>query len=177
MSESNGIRPSEPYKRQLQAIEEAIEGEGNDNGDEVMIHDPEARSSGGDGAGVTAAPPDKAPVRVARHPGDPTEAEIEEHCVTHVPYRSWCPVCVKAKGKEDDHPKDAHTQEDKMGLPIESLDDQLTASDGTRTLIIGKDESTGMPINHKVACKGPADDWVAKRIAKDPEDMGRRDGS
>ena len=45
------------------------------------------------------------PVRVARNPGDPTDKEVEEHNVTHLPHRSWCPVCVKARGKEVAHKK------------------------------------------------------------------------
>ena len=44
-----------------------------------------------------------APIRIARDPGDPTAREREDHCVTHIPYRSWCPICVKAKGKEEAH--------------------------------------------------------------------------
>ena len=44
-------------------------------------------------------------MRVARNPGDPTDKEVEEHNVTHLPHRSWCPVCVKARGKEEAHKK------------------------------------------------------------------------
>ena len=29
----------------------------------------------------------------------PTEDEVAHHELTHVPYRNWCPVCVKAKGR------------------------------------------------------------------------------
>ena len=30
-------------------------------------------------------------------PQRPTAKEVEEHNATHLPYRSWCPVCVKAR--------------------------------------------------------------------------------
>ena len=33
----------------------------------------------------------------------PTEEEVEHHKLTHLPYRSWCPECVKAKGKDLDY--------------------------------------------------------------------------
>jgi len=33
----------------------------------------------------------------------PTQREVDEHNLTHLPYRNWCPVCVKAKGKDLDH--------------------------------------------------------------------------
>ena len=39
------------------------------------------------------------PVRVARVPAAPTAKEKAEHWVTHYPYRSWCPVSVKARGE------------------------------------------------------------------------------
>ena len=38
-------------------------------------------------------------------PRKPTKAEVEEHELVHVPYRNWCPVCVRAKGKELNHRK------------------------------------------------------------------------
>ena len=33
----------------------------------------------------------------------PTEEEVAHHELTHLPYRNWCPVCVKARGKDLDH--------------------------------------------------------------------------
>ena len=32
-----------------------------------------------------------------------TEEEVANHELTHLPYRNWCPACVKAKGKDLDH--------------------------------------------------------------------------
>ena len=37
------------------------------------------------------------------NPRLPTQEEIEQHELTHLPYRNWCPVCVKAKGKDLAH--------------------------------------------------------------------------
>ena len=61
------------------------------------------------------APP---PVRIAKCPGAPTQKEVDDHYVSHIPYRSWCQVCVKAKGKEQPHKK--HTT--KGGKPTISFD-------------------------------------------------------
>ena len=47
----------------------------------------------------------KAPIRTATDPGCPTTEELNEHYLTHLPHRSWCPVCIKARGKEDPHMK------------------------------------------------------------------------
>ena len=59
----------------------------------------------GDGDGDMIDAEEDAPIQTARDLGDPTPREREEHCVTHVPYRSWCTICVKAKGKEEAHKK------------------------------------------------------------------------
>ena len=37
----------------------------------------------------------------------PSQAEVDRHYLMgHLPYRNWCPVCVRAKGKERDHRAD-----------------------------------------------------------------------
>ena len=35
----------------------------------------------------------------------PTQKEIDEHCLTHLPFRNWCPHCVAGKGKMAPHYK------------------------------------------------------------------------
>eukprot|EP00971_Amphidinium_carterae_P202911 4026712-Amphidinium_carterae.1 len=42
-----------------------------------------------------------------RQPHQPTTLEIQEHRLTNMPYRSWCPICVKAKGQPNHHRKGA----------------------------------------------------------------------
>ena len=36
-------------------------------------------------------------------PAQPTAQEIEEHELTHLPYRSWRAICVQSKGRQDHH--------------------------------------------------------------------------
>ena len=40
-------------------------------------------------------------------PRQPTSAEIDDHKRTNLPYRNWCSVCVKGRGKEMPHMKAA----------------------------------------------------------------------
>ena len=42
---------------------------------------------------------------VLRDPGAPTLQEVEEHNITHMPFRSWCPRCVTGKAQERPHRK------------------------------------------------------------------------
>ena len=34
-------------------------------------------------------------------PGEPTELEVLEHNLTHLPFRSWCKTCVQSKSKQN----------------------------------------------------------------------------
>ena len=46
-------------------------------------------------------------VRKLVDPKLPTEKEVQEHYVRgHFPYRSWCHICVKAKGRDMSHQKE-----------------------------------------------------------------------
>eukprot|EP00971_Amphidinium_carterae_P301720 5994116-Amphidinium_carterae.2 len=41
--------------------------------------------------------------RQLRQPPQLTKKEQEEHRLTHMPYRPWCPICVKSKGQPVHH--------------------------------------------------------------------------
>ena len=43
------------------------------------------------------------PVRIAPDPGKPTERQIEEHRITHLPFRSWCRWCILGRGRGLQH--------------------------------------------------------------------------
>ena len=63
-----------------------------------------------------------------RSPIRPSARAVELHEYTHLPFRSWCPVCIAARAKEDAHrrakPQDDDYEHDGSGLPIVSLDYQ-----------------------------------------------------
>ena len=44
------------------------------------------------------------PVNAAPRPNRPSKAEVDEHMLSHLPYRSWCAHCVKGKAKSKKHP-------------------------------------------------------------------------
>ena len=114
-----------------------------------------------------------------RSPIRPSARAVELHEYTHLPFRSWCPVCIAARAKEDAHrrakPQDDDYEHDGSGLPIVSLDYQEldeTSEQPTR-VIVGKDESTGNVFCHKVLMKGIGDEWAVKKLVQDIEDFGR----
>ena len=44
------------------------------------------------------------PAKGVKAPSHPTEQERIEHNLTHLPYRTWCPICVESKGRSNHHP-------------------------------------------------------------------------
>ena len=38
-----------------------------------------------------------------RSPSRPSSAQIEEHNLTHQPFRSWCPICQQTRGRPSQH--------------------------------------------------------------------------
>ena len=43
------------------------------------------------------------PIKILRGPVKPTKLEIEEHQHNHIPFRSWCPHCMRGKSKASGH--------------------------------------------------------------------------
>ena len=50
--------------------------------------------------------------------GRPTKAEWDDHRVDHIPYRSWCPFCVKGRGVGIQHRKST----EKSSVPVFGFD-------------------------------------------------------
>ena len=44
------------------------------------------------------------PANAASKPKRPSKAEVDEHMLSHLPYRSWCAHCVRGKAKSKRHP-------------------------------------------------------------------------
>ena len=59
-------------------------------------------------------------IRKLHDPKLPKEDEVKEHYLSgHMPYRSWCPHCVKGRGKEMDHKKG---EDEQGGIPEYHMD-------------------------------------------------------
>ena len=111
-------------------------------------------------------------VRVARNPGDPTDKEVEEHNVTHLPHCSWCPVCVKARGKEEAHKKVREQGEvPTVSMDYKSFGEASTEEDNV-TMIVVKDETTGCVAALVCEQNSAADKWVVDRVCDDIELFG-----
>ena len=53
----------------------------------------------------------------------PTQEEWDEHMRTHIPFRRWCPYCVKGKCKSNPHGQSNKSSEDlERETPVISFD-------------------------------------------------------
>ena len=105
----------------------------------------------------------------------PTIEDVKMHYITHLPYRSWCPICVKAKLLEDGHYRVKLKDKNEDGLPIVSMDYQDLNEDGTvrQKVLIEKDVLGGMLFGHYISCKGTGDEWLLRQIVRDLQELGR----
>ena len=84
----------------------------------------------------------------------PSVEDAKTFYLTHLPYRSWCPVCIKAKCKEDEHYRVKKRDKSNDGLAIILLDYKELHEDleQPRKVIIGIDETKSAVVGHFVRC-------------------------
>ena len=73
-----------------------------DVGREGVLFDIEDGEAG-DEVGIEMEDTEVEPVRKAVDPGKPTDKQIEEHRMTHLPFRTWCRWCVLGRGRGLQH--------------------------------------------------------------------------
>lgn len=136
-------------------------------------HVAEAASSSSHQDRVTHEDTSSAPVISVRGPGSATQAEIDERDKTHLPYTSWRPVCVMAKGKEDGHFPGRSFE---VGKPIISFDYKRFGrdlkEDDKVTSIVSRDGVTKCTNAHIVTAKGALDTWAIDQILGDVDALG-----
>ena len=98
----------------------------------------------------------------------PSVKEVQEHMITHLPFRSWCPHCVRGKAKGMPHRKQDNEKE--HDLPTVSIDYMYFVKEvegqerGTPTLVMIDDKS-GMICARTVKRKG-VEEYSVKCLAK-----------
>ena len=117
---------------------------------------------------------EEAPLVIIKDPSAPTPKEKEIHDILHIPHRSWCPICIKARGKEDPHYK-KNAGKAVQGKPVVSFDyksfGQETDKDDKLTAIIIRDVTKTI-YAHICTAKGASDEWLVNRIVDDIDELG-----
>ena len=144
-------------------------------GDNEENYDQEVNYSGSGSKGYGLKGEAKPP-EVLRDPGAPTPSEIEEHNVTHLPFRSWCPHCVAGKDQDLPHKKREHQCEKQISEIV--FDYRfLGGEDDTETLgvQVARDRWTQMLFAHVVPRKGMVHEHGAAAMVSDIERLGYKE--
>ena len=86
-----------------------------------------------------------------------SKEEREAHEVTHTPYRSWCPYCVRGRGRNAPH-KSQGEKRQQSNVPRIALDYFFMSSmdevASKSPILVGLDETTGGKYARAVGQKG-----------------------
>ena len=106
-------------------------------------------------------------------PAQPTQREIEEHCVLHWPYRDWCPDCVMGRGRDAPHRSKVCT------APMVVMDygflsgrDRATDEGEAAPILVARERLSGATLSMVVPQKGDGTGWVNRRVAQWVDDLG-----
>ena len=73
----------------------------------------------------------------------PSAREVDEHNISHLPFRNWCPHCVKGRGREADHRRQPRTERgvDEFHLDYCFPGDEMRHK---LTILVGVERYSGM---------------------------------
>ena len=155
-------------------VEEA--GDDEESGEEAEASEEDAEKvmvSGhrGEEAERVKAVRDERRVKDLVDPRKPSEKEVEEHERTHLPYRNWCGVCVRGKGRDDDHRKVVDRE---RGLSEYSFDycfpgDELGCK---LTVLVGRERITGTYFATTVPMKGSMGYFTVEKVKDMVDEVG-----
>ena len=137
--------------------------------DEDIICEP----CGGDIVEKVSKERDEENVKKMIDPRLPSEDEVRDHYRFHIPYRNWCPICVKAKGRDADH-----TVSDRDRTVSEYCLDYCFPGDefGYKlTVLVGKERLTKNWMATAVPTKGASGKFGVDKVLEFFEELGDRD--
>ena len=124
-------------------------------------------------------------------PQAPSRRLVEQHELTHLPYRSWCVHCRRARGVAMAHRKreEEEIEEKENALTTWAMDytfltedfELLTRAEAEKPenkervkdiVMVSDDRRTGGVKAHLVERKGLGDNWIAGRIVDDMAEFG-----
>ena len=90
------------YDKLLQPFDDSADCESHADSSACLAnHDHDAHSASGEAVAA----------RIANAPKKPSQAEVDTHMATHLPFRSWCPHCVRGKAKGKPHARNKAEKE------------------------------------------------------------------
>ena len=143
------------------------DGEEEEDDDEVLKFDEEVEKK--------AAVVDGRCVRKLADPRRPSQAEVDEHELTHIPYRNWCAVCVRCRGKDLDHRKSV---DEDRGVSEYAFDYCFPGDEFGYKLVVlaGRERVTGMYFATAVPTKGSIGRFAVDKAIDYVRELGDQEG-
>jgi len=115
--------------------------------------------------------------RILPDPGQPTQKQLEDHRVDHLPFRSWCPECVAGRATGEQHV----VRKDPKQIATFSMDylyctksrvakkeDLEEGEDVEMKVLVAKDSKSKTIFAHAVVAKGSDEDgYAVSRLVED----------
>ena len=93
----------------------------------------------------------------------PSREEVEEHNLTHLPYRNWCRHCVRGRGKEMPHKKAEDDLHNQAEVHFDFCFPGEESGEGNLTIVVARERKTRMTLASAVPTKSTGD-FIAKRV-------------
>ena len=119
--------------------------------------------------------------KMMHDPKKPKPEEVEEHMATHLPYRSWCPHCVRARGIDSPHRAreknegcvpTIHADYMFMKGPLSKEEEGELDNKGVTPILVMKNGATGSVASMAVTKKGDSVRWVIEKCVSWIEEQG-----
>ena len=101
----------------------------------------------------------------------PTQAEVDEHNITHLPFRNLCPQCVKGRGRAADHVRQAR-EDGMMEIHADYCFPYTADKQDKYTLLVAREKATRMTMASLVPMKGGSSEFPVRRLLAFVKELG-----
>ena len=107
------------------------------------------------------------------NPRLPSREEVEIHEMTHLPYRNWCPHCVKGRGVEAPHKR---VERDVGAVPEVHVDfcfpGSVVGAGQSLTVVVARDRDSRTMLSEVIPTKGSTGKFAASRVVCFMRELG-----
>ena len=105
-------------------------------------------------------------------PRVPSKTEVDEHNLTHLPFRSWCPWCIQGKARNVFHKRQGGEHHDVPHMVVDYCFLGDKEDEETLVVQVARDLDSKFLFSHAVPRKGLAHVHGAEELIKDIDDLG-----
>ena len=106
-------------------------------------------------------------------PKAPTEEERRTHCITHIPFRSWCPHCVAARGRNFPHLRKTEDKKDEhVSVHLDYCFLRDEAGGESVPVLVSRYSDSKSLAAHVVPHKGASTEWAVGQVCRDLRKFG-----